>query len=531
MPDPLHHESPPAEHLEPPVSVSHFFKVLGAYGPIIGLALAAVAIGYVIVALAVYIYAPSQRVTTMTFRLEFEGAERGEYPNGTKFSSAEIISMPVLLKAYNQNNLSRFTPFSKFARSVFVLESNTAQEALSRYFQSRLSDPRLTPADRERIQHEYELKLATLSKSEYGLNYLHTGNNDPIPDVVVRKTMHDILREWAEFVSHEQHVLEYRVPVLSPDMVTATGIEESNPIIATEMLRAKILRVMANIDVLRALPAAELVRSKQDGLSLNDIRIRLDDLVRFRLEPLVHGIAASQLDDRATTIHFLETQVSYDERQLDAQIQATEAARKAMAMYTGQREQTDMPDSTAAVQRQAPAKPGTETLTPVVGDTFLDRLMQLTSSNVDFEYRQRLADRYRETAVAIAPVQQAVEYDRSVLALVRNPGGAGGGMSRQVVNQEIGATRQEVRQLLLEIRKIYLALSANLNPSTELITTTGSPSTRVERIVGITRLALYGLLTLFIAFPLIIFGCLIHNRIREEDAAEGTKSSRLPAAG
>src|SRR4051794_34857392 len=122
MPD-QHHEVAPMDRLEPPVSVSHFFKVLGAYLPIILLSLAAVAVGYLIVALAIYIQTPSQRVTTMTFRLEFEGAERGEYPNGTKFSSAEIISTPVLLKTFNRNGLSQFTTFSKFARSVFVLES------------------------------------------------------------------------------------------------------------------------------------------------------------------------------------------------------------------------------------------------------------------------------------------------------------------------------------------------------------------------------------------------------------------------
>lgn len=530
MPDHQHLESPSAEPLESPISVSHFFRVLGSYRPIIGLSLAAITIGYIIIALAVYIFAPAQRVTTMTFRLEFEGAERGEYPNGTKFSSAEIISMPVLLKVYNQNNLSRFTPFNKFARSVFVLESNAAQEALSRYFQSRLADPRLTPADRERIQQEYETKIAALSKSEYGLNYLHSGSNDPIPDVLVRKVLHDVLREWADFVSHEQHVLEYRVPVLSPDMVAPSRIE-TNPVIAAEVLRAKILRVMANIDLLRMLPAAELVRSKPEGLSLNDIRIRLDDLVRFRLEPLVQGIAANQLDDRASTIRFFETQVAYDQRLLDAQVQMTDAARDAMAMYTGQL--SDKAATTASGSTTAPRpveRAESESVTPQLGDTFLDRLMQLTSSSVDYEYRQRLSDRYREAAVAVAPLQQAVEYDRSALALIRSASGGGGGITREVVNEQIEATRQEVRELVLEIRQIYLALSTNLNPSTELITTTGAPTTRLDRIVGVTRLALFGLLTLFVALPLIIIACLIHNRVREEEAAQSAQS-HLNAAG
>ena len=511
------HHAAPAEQLEPPISVSHFFKVLRAYLPIIGLSLAIVGIGYVIVALALYIHAPSQRVTTMSFRLEFEGADRGTYPNGTKFSSAEIISTPVLNKAFKDNNLSRFTTFEKFAHSVFVLESSGEQDTLAREYQSRLSDPRLTAVDRERIQREYELKLASLSKAHYALNYLDADGTDPIPATVVRKFLHDVLREWADFVSREQHVLEYRVPVLSPDMVASTGIEDSNPVISTEVLRAKINRVIANIYLLRALPASDLVRSTPNGLSLNDIQIRLDDIVRFRLEPLIHGIAAGQLDDRASTLRFLETQVAYDERQLVRQKQFADAALRSMAMYNGQGERPEDAAALGTEQRKQDRGPA-DTVIPQISDTFFDRLLQITSNSVDREYRQRLADRYREAVEAIAPLEQAVEYDRSVLALVHSTR-PGGGVTRESVQQQIGATRQEVRQLVIQIHQIYKVLSANLNPSTELITVTGAPTTRVERTLSIKRIALYGLLTLFIAFPIILFACLVHNRIREEDAA------------
>ncbi len=522
-----HHEVP-AEKLEPPVSVSHFFKVLRAYLPIISLSLATVGIGYVIVALAMYILSPSQRVTTMSFRLEFEGADRGTYPNGTKFSSAEILSTPVLITTFKDNNLSRFTTFQKFAHSLFVLESSSEQDTLAREYQSRLSDPQLTAVDRERIQREYELKLASLSKAHYALNYLYADGADPIPPTVVRKFLHDVLREWADFVSREQHVLEYRVPVLSPDMVASTPIEDSNPIISTEVLRAKIIRVIANIDSLRALPASDLVRST-NNLSLNDIQIRLNDIVRFRLEPLIHGIAAGQLDDRSTTLRFLETQLAYDERHLERQKQFADAALKTMAMYSGQPRETPEAATTGPGQR-GQERSELETVIPQINDTFFDRMLQITSNSTDREYRQRVADRYRDAAEAIAPLEQAVEYDRSLLALVRGSG-PGGDVTRESVQQQIGATREEVRQLVIQIHQIYKVLSANLNPSTELLTVTGAPTTRVERTLSIKSIALYGLLTLFIAFPIILFACLIHNRIREEDAAtDNTAASNDVAA-
>jgi hypothetical protein len=515
MPD-SHHETVAPGRAENPVTLSHLILVLRSYLPIITISLLAVVVGYIVVAVTIYILAPSQRVTTLSFRLEFEGADRGEYPNGTKFSSAEIISTPVLLKVFNENDLTRFTTFSKFANSVFVLESNAAQEALARDYRSRLSDPRLTPVDRERMQHEYELKVASLSKNQYALNYLHTHRSDPIPDVLIRKTMHDVLREWAAFVSNEQHVLQYRVPVLSPDMVTPTRIENSNPVMATEILRAKILRIMANIDELRKLPAAELIRSKPDALSLNDIHIRLDDIVRFRLEPLVHAIAAAHLDDRVTTIRFLETQLAYDERQLAAAEHIAEASRSALLMYnSGQfgesTEASKVPEERLKAQG--------ETITPQLTDTFIDRLIQITTSSADHDFRQRLAEDYRLAAVSVVPMEQAVSYDRTVLNLVRGSA-ATGGITQEAVEVQVNATREEVRGLVVKIREIYDTLSSNLNPSTALMTTTESPATRVERTVSVKRLGLYGLLTVAITLPLIIFFCLLHNRIREEDEAE-----------
>ena len=516
------HENPVTEHPEPPITLSHLVRVLRSYTPVILLSLAAVMIGYLLVAVTMYIMAPSQRVTTLRFRLEFEGSDRGEYPNGMKFSSAEIISTPVLVKVYNSNDLKRFTTFNKFASSVFVLESNAAQEALARDYQARLSDPRLTSVDRDRIQKEYELKVASLSKNQYALNYLHKGRNDSIPDVMVRKVLHDTLREWANFVSNEQHVLRYRVPVVSPDIVLSTPTEDNNPIVSTEILRAKILRVIANVGHLRSLPGAELVRSKPEQLSLNDIQTRLSDIVRFRLEPMIHAIASARLDDRINTIRFLETQLAYDQRQLDAQKQVAEASRDTMLMYSnGRIDDPVSPTDTRDTEGRDTRSPvQAETVMPQLSETFIDRLIQITSRSADHDFRQKFAQEYRLEAVAVVPLEQAVSYDRAVLDLVRR-GGEGGHITRPEVDAQIGATRAEVRRLITEVREIYELLSENLNPSTALMTVTGS-SSRVERTISIKRLGLYGILTMLLSLPIIIFSCLIHNRVREEEEAEQT---------
>jgi hypothetical protein len=509
------------EHIDPvasPPTVSHVFRVLKAYLPVIALTMLAIAVGYVIAAVAIYILAPSQRVTIVPFRLEFEGAERGEYPNGTKFSPTEIISTPILVDVYKKNHLERFVKFPDFAASVFVVESNAARDTLAREYQSRLSDPKLTPVDRDRIQREYELKLSSISKDQYSINYGAVGETSQIPAVITAKVLKDILLEWSDFAANERHVLKYRVAVMSPDFVSATLAESDNSIIANQVLRTKILRVIANIDQIRTLPAAELVRTK-DNLALIDIRTRLDDIVRFRLEPLVLRIASAGFDDRGSTLRFLRTQLAYDERQLATQQRIAEASQRTLAMYMNTPTSGESLIVRGQDARAETSPTDGETVMPQLSDSFLERLIQLTSSATDSDYRKRLTEQFREGTLAIGPLTQAVAYDQSVIDLLQSGSQERDSITKEIAQQQITATREEVRQLVTKVHELYNDISRNLNPSTELMTV-ATPTTRVDRTMSLKRLALFGVLVLLVALPITIFLCFLHHRIRREEEEE-----------
>src|SRR5436190_23550393 len=109
------------ESSEQQLSVSHLVNVIRAYMPVILISMLSVAIGYAVCAILVYIVSPAQRTTEQPFRLEFRGATEGRLPNGVKFSAAEILGTPILLRVYQNDELARFTTFSDFVRSTFVL--------------------------------------------------------------------------------------------------------------------------------------------------------------------------------------------------------------------------------------------------------------------------------------------------------------------------------------------------------------------------------------------------------------------------
>src|SRR4051794_28585049 len=84
-------------------------------------ALAAVALITVVLAV-VWIQAPTDLFGTVGFRVNFDGADQGKYPNGMPFSSAELVSSAVLDRVYQTNDLQRYLTFTKLKDSMFALE-------------------------------------------------------------------------------------------------------------------------------------------------------------------------------------------------------------------------------------------------------------------------------------------------------------------------------------------------------------------------------------------------------------------------
>jgi len=516
---------------ETPISFSHLFHTLRAYSAVIVLSITGVAIAYSIVAIALYLFAPTLKTTSLSFRLDFEGAERRQYPNGLRFSPSEIVSAPVLVKVFDTNHLERFTNFNNFSKSIVILESNPAFELLSAQFQARLADPKLGPIDRERIENDFEMKRASLAKNEYSINYLR-GFDRGIPETLIRKVLSDTLSTWAQFAINEQHALDYRVSVLSPQILDVDPVEPDDYITRIQVLRSKVFRVIDNVSDLQKMPGADLARTR-DHLSLNEIQFRLDEIVRFRFEPLVGLVRNSGLiANPALTVRFLENQLAYDKRLLQARQSEADIVRQSLAVYTEQRGESMASAPNGTNEKTGPTRPSGETVMPQLSDSFLDRLLTLTTQSADTQYRQHLVNDYRLATTKMIPLQQAVAYDTQILEEVRNSAVAAQRSDPSVVQRQLEQSVGEVRQLILKMNEIYQVVSRNTNPSTQIYAITDTPVSHTETAFSASRLLLYGVLVLLIAFPITVVACLLHNRVREEEAEEGyLEEGAIPQAG
>jgi len=498
-------------------SVTQAVRALRSYATTISLAMLSVASLCGAVTLLIYLRAPAQRTISQQFRLNFRGASDGLLPNGARFSSSEIVSGPILLKVFTADGLSRFTSYEKFSRSFFVLQTNSAYERLVAEYEARLSDTRLSPADRDRLYQELEFKKAGVSKNTYALCYLPVQRSDGLPATVARKVLLDILNAWAEAAINEQHALDYRVPVLAPRILDAAPAMNEEPVIAIQVLRSRINRVIDNVDRLRQMPAADLVRTG-DGASLDEIRLRLADTVRFRLEPLV-GVASDSglVLNPLTTTQFLESQLAYDQRRLNAAEVRVEAAREAMAISIDSHQRTEALDTP---EGDAPTRSSraSETVMPQITETFLDRLIGLTRQVVDSPYRQKLIEDYQMAVANTIPAQEAVTYQSEVLKRIRTGTTKRRHADEAAVRFKLQSATTEARRLIGQVGEIHASLSRTMNPSTQLFSLNGPAVERVERATSTRRLLLSCAFVLFITFPLVVAFALFHHRAKMETA-------------
>ncbi|MHB0971396.1 MAG: hypothetical protein ACYC7A_05885 [Thermoanaerobaculia bacterium] len=496
------------------ISLPDVMRRVSKYKFSILLALGAIAATYLICAIALYVLAPSANMSELNFRLEFRGADRGEYPNGTKFSSSEIVSAPVLVRVFNQNGVGRYSSFADFKGSIFVVQANEALETLNREYRAKLADPKLNAIDRERIEREFQEKKASLSQADYSIAMATSDRIKSIPRKLRAKILSDILAVWAEQTVKDKGVSLYDISVLSSGIFKQGAVEGYDYIIALDLIRAKINRVNENIDALLLLPGAKVLRTGSDNASLAEIRVRLQDANDFRIRPLIgmllgKGISTSP----AASVEFLQTQLRFTELEAQEASARVEAVRSALQTYVEERQRQPRDAGGAALA------PGSTTVIPQIDESFLDRIVQMTGEGSDLEYRQKMVDDLRREAMKVVPLEAEARYYRVLLESFRGSLRTPTAEEKAAIEGQIKAILDEAVRTTDQVNEIYTTISKDLNPSTILYSVTEPVSFTIARSISAKMLLLAGLLLLLVSLPLIVVGVLVYDRMKRDDVA------------
>lgn len=442
---------------------------------------------------------PRERVTQATVRFLFAGAEQGEYPNGDRFSPMELISTLNLEEVYVANELEKTVPFNRFKNSFTVIQQNPEQDALEADYEARMADTKMAAVERDRLLREFRAKQAALRSAEFQLIYLERSARPLVSTQRMKKVVADVIATWARNADQRKGAMAYRVPVLSPKMVYSQISQVGgDPVVALDILRNQIAKILANIDKIDYLPGASFIRDEKEESRLVDIRNRLMELDRYQINPLIGQVRTQGYSaDPAATINYLENQLF----QLNIQRKAAQARVKLLEDSL----KSYLQDRGGVAPAAAPSGAATAVI-PQVSADFFERIMEMGQEGSDQEYRKEITERIIESGNDLVAMERDTRYYEEFLATFRSRGAAikvAAEKMKYFENryQTVAAT---VIDSLKAVNQIYERISKNnLNPDS-LLYSLDSPPSSSSQLAFSTRMLL--LLFLFYWFLVALAG-------------------------
>jgi hypothetical protein len=464
-----------------------------------------------------FLVLPAERTGSIQFRLLFDGAAAGQYANGTPFSVSEIVASPVLTEVYKVNDLQRFGKFEDFKDSMFVQQSNPALDLLAYEYQGLLADTKLGPVDRARIEDEFRKKRAALVDPSFSISMRRSERVKTFPRALMEKVLLDTLNTWAKQADERKGATKYNVAVLSANLLQKDVLDREDYLVAIDILRTKTNRVLETLTEIANLPGAEVIRVGPERVTLADVRTSLEDVVRFKLEPLL-GLIRSEGVTKNTRVLAL-----YAGNQLfQLRLEQQESADIVQALQAALRE--NMAQRTASSGDSKAGAPGSgsgggQAMMPQLDQSFLDRIMTLSTAQADAEYRRKLTDRLiTESVKMAAQSREAAYYDDLVKELrTTTTRSAGSPEAVALIKTRSLEAFDQIAKGVEQTAAIYRELSAlNLNPSTTLFSVTGPFSLQTQRALTVKTVALYFVLLMMLTLIVAPIGCLVHHAVRKQ---------------
>ncbi|MBM61317.1 MAG: hypothetical protein CL484_00030 [Acidobacteria bacterium] len=504
------------------ISLQPLFKALWRYRLIFVLGGLSAVSASLLCAFWIYTTQPVERRGFVGFRVEFAGSAAGEYPNGERFSRAEIASDPVLTEVYEVNDLARYLTFEDFKRSIFVQDANSDRTLLELEYENRLSDESLNFVNRSVLETEFQERSASLQGTSYTVNMVNPGNQEVIPEILLGKVLNDILTVWTEQARRTKGAFSYLLTFQPPSFSTETA-EGLDDVIRAERGRDYLNQTLDFVEELESLPGAATFQSSANpGVSVSGIRANLEETRRFVLAPLLRFIMLT----RQVTTPVLRAYL--DNRQLEINLDHQAALGRLEVLERSMRDylegwlggQTDGRNSYPGPDLDPDA--GFETQ---VSGVSLDRLLAMAAragEGPDILFRQALTERIILAGEEVVDLEREVAYYRQLLELTPESGQqpqlsmspqARRGFiedSFQTINGAISTGLAQSRAFLRDLEY------NNLQPETDLfsistpfaLVVTGAETTRIFFVFG-----LGGLLFACVVLPLF---CLVHYYVRKD---------------
>ena len=456
---------------------------------------------------------PRDMVARQTIRFTFDGAERGQYPNGTPFSPKDLLASPVLEQAFQALQLSSYLKPEEFAARLTIYQASRDMEMLQMEYQQKLGNSKLSQPERDSLERDFRAKMDALRGRVYTLAFDASGL--AMTASVAERVVSKLPECWAAFAQTTRGVKNYDIALVT---VAALADGDGTDLLGrAETLRSASRRLLRSADQLEKLPGGNLVRDSKGG-SLGDLREEIANHYRVSVLPnyiAYMRMAASAQPERVRDA--ISVRISNEERlQKLATARADEigsAFREYISLNSGAAVPATAGAQSAATGSASPMM-GLGSQMPAImslSEGFFDRVIAQGIQSRDVEYRQELNERQIEAAMAVLEGQETLEFDRWVLEQLT--AGSAAVSSADQTQEDAKAAFGRLRDFSSRIQELHRQLSErNLNAASQLYRNEDPVVVSTESAVSTNRMALGVFACCAIAFVLAVISGISSDR-------------------
>jgi hypothetical protein len=358
-----------------------------------------------------------------------------------------LISPLVLSRVFESNKLEGQFKKHEFLGSFSLRPYTPDRNLILRKYESLAESSDLSQAEYVELQAalDDELQLASSGAAEI---YFQPPGILGMSDKFALDILHSVPKFWGEHMVYEAGVLRSEVNIYGPKVLREDMFQDLDYLISFEMLLDKVRLLESNVEVLSELPNGLVVVDAETEFNLPSVERAIHDLRRYRIDPLVNPIKALGIarDPEVVRLYFSNQLID-----LKRNYQVTQSKignlQDALDSYSNQNSGR-RPSS----QIGSPGIAGGSVI-PQFSSTFLENIVEMSSSGKDMEYRQKLNSRLIDLADVQTELDSEIRRIEEIVSVMQ-------GSSKNTTTAEIRAlfadkAKLELPLLLGEVRALF----------------------------------------------------------------------------
>ena len=328
------------------------------------------------------------------------------YPSGKPFSSADLLSNPVLQQVYQRNNLKGRMDFKDFVSSFFMTNSDIKKAILDAEYREKMGKKNISVIDLQNLEQEYAQKLQMLTSDLLAISMTP---DVPLTKTQITKILNDIPELWYQIYSklEARDFPQIDMATMRQEIIQAS--KQPGRLILLDKTRVYCNQLLAMCNTLNEMLQGQNV-SLPSGEFLGDIQQQLRNIQQYKIDVFHQYILMNSSYQGVFDKIFICSKLQNIEQELlklNRKYDGTLAAIKLL--------QTSVTSKNAENISRSSAKTAEAPLTLQLDNTFFNQFAEMIRNDVNNKLRATYAQKTLEYADSIASLEADKIYFQNLL--------------------------------------------------------------------------------------------------------------------